>query len=534
MRLVQAWRWARITCCAWVLQAFSAILFAQVPSACKGPAELEKVIASQPSAGVYDALGAYFGQRQQLSCALAAFEAAVHQDANSWEARFNLSLALLQRHDPARAARELRVATRIKPDDPLGHIALGQALSELGQNEAAIEEFKVALKSDPKSVPALGGLAKALIAQKRYSAAIAYLKDGPTDPALQDDLAVAYSSNGDVAEAVKLLAQLVQQNPSSADRHARLGLAYTQESQFRQAVDEFREALHLDPSNDVTRLSYVKAMIILAEFQTALPEIQNYFRRKPHNFDALYLMGVVDRGLGDYVAAEPLLKQAEALNPNHYDTRYNLGFVLAKLGRPQEALLHLEKAVQLNAASSEARFQLAAVLRSLGQEQRADEELEGFQEKKQQSIKEDVAGTKVNQANEYFQGGEYQRAADLYREALAQNPGNARTYYDLALALDQLGKTAEEREALKKAISLDSSLARAHNQLGLLCLQAGQQAETELKAAIALDLGYAEAQNNLGVLYGQQGKNKEAEELFRQATENNPQYLQAFINLGLS
>src|SRR5437660_5155325 len=179
MRLVRTWQWARIACCACVLRAFSAILFAQIPPACKGPAELEKLIATQPSAGVYDALGAYFGQRQQLSCALAACEGAVHQDPNSWEARFNLSLALLQKHDPARAAWELRVATRIKPDDPLGHIALGQALSELGQNEAAIEEFKFALKSDPKSLPALGGLAKALIAQKRYSAAIAYLKDAP-------------------------------------------------------------------------------------------------------------------------------------------------------------------------------------------------------------------------------------------------------------------------------------------------------------------------------------------------------------------
>src|SRR5438876_166895 len=444
---------ARIALCSWLVHVVTTGLFAQMPAACKGPAELEKVLATHPSAGAYDALGAYFGQRQQLSCAIAAFEAAVRQDPNSWEARFNLALALLQKHEAARAARELRVAVRIKPDDPLGHIALGEALGELGQNETAIEEFKFALKSDPKSVPALDGLAKALIAQKRYSAAIAYLKDAPADPVLQDDLAVAYSSSGDVAEAVKLLAQLVQQNPSSADRHARLGLAYTQQSQFRQAVGEFREALRLDPSNDVTRLSYVKALIILAEFQTALPEIQSYFRRKPHDFDALYLMGVVDRGLGDYAAAEPLLKQAEALNPNHYDTRYNLGFVLAKLGRPQDALLHLEKAAQLNAASSEARFQLAAVLRSLGQEQRAREELEGFQEKRQQSVKEDVAGTQVNQANEYLQRGEYQRAADLYREALAQNPGNARTYYDMALALDQLGKTAEEREALKKAIS---------------------------------------------------------------------------------
>src|SRR5438477_6724124 len=459
MRFNRVLQWARIALCAWVVQTFSAVVLAQMPAGCKGPPELEKVISTQPSAGVYDALGAYFGQRQQLSCAIAAFEAAVHQDPNSWEARFNLSLALLQKREPAKAARELKVAVHIKPADPLGHVALGEALGELDQHDAAIEEFKFALKSDPKSVPALDGLAKALIAQKRYSAAIAYLKDAPADPVLQDDLAVAYSSSGDVAEAVKLLAQLVQQKPSSADRHVRLGLAYTQESQFRLAVDEFREALRLDPSNDVTRLSYVKALIILAEFQTASPEIQNYFRRKPHDFDALYLMGVVDRGLGDYTAAEPLLKHAVVLNPNHYDSRYNLGFVLAKLGRPQEALVQLEKAVQLNSASSEARFQLAAVLRSLGQEQRARKELEDFQEKKQRSVKENIAGTKVNQANEYFQAGEYQRAADLYREALAQNPESARTHYDMALALDQLGKTAQEREARKKAISLDSTLA---------------------------------------------------------------------------
>src|ERR1700751_6395876 len=173
------WMCGQIAICDWIVQVWSVNVLGQVPALCKGPAELEKAIATHPSAGAYDALGAYFGQRQQLSCAIAAFEAAVHQDPNSWEARFNLSLALLQRHEPARAARELRVATRIKSDDPLGHIALGQALSELGQNEAAIEEFKFALKSDPKSVPALDGFAKALIAQKRYSAAIAYLKDAP-------------------------------------------------------------------------------------------------------------------------------------------------------------------------------------------------------------------------------------------------------------------------------------------------------------------------------------------------------------------
>src|SRR5437763_10859858 len=138
MRFNRVLQWARIALCAWMMHAFSAVLLAQMPAACKGPTELEKVIATQPSAGVYDALGAYFGQRQQLSCAIAAFEAAVHQDPNSWEARFTLSLALLQKHETARAVRELRVAVRIKPNDRLGHIALGEALGELGQNDAAI------------------------------------------------------------------------------------------------------------------------------------------------------------------------------------------------------------------------------------------------------------------------------------------------------------------------------------------------------------------------------------------------------------
>jgi tetratricopeptide (TPR) repeat protein len=508
---------------------------AQVPSTCRAPAELEKAIQNGPSAGVYDALGAYFGQKQQLSCAVDAFQKAVRLEPNSWEARFNLGLAYIQSQQPAKALRELNVAISIRPDDPLGHIAMGVALNDLSRHDEAIEEFKLVLQADAKSVAALDGVAKALIAQQRYSAAIAYLKDAPDDPGLQADLAVAYSKKGDAAMAVQILSELAKENPSSAQRHNDLAIAYTQLSLYRQAVHEFHEALLLDPDDQTIRLSYVKALVILAEYETALPEIQIYRQHKPREFEGMYLMGNVYRGLGKYAEAETVLRQAVSVNPNHYDARYNLGFALAKLGKPQEALVQLEKAVDLNPASSEARFQLAAALRTLGQEERARRELATVQQSKQRSVEENVAGTKVNLANEFFQSGQYQRAADLYRESLAQDPGNARTWYDLALALDHLGKIAEERESLEKAVRLDASLARAHNQLGFLDLQAGKSsdAEKELKQATVLDPGYAEAQSNLGLFYGQQGRNKDAERLFRQATENDPQYVQAFINLAL-
>ena len=118
-------------------------------------------------------------------------------------------------------------------------------------------------------------------------------------------------------------------------------------------------------ANDVARISLVKALTALAEFDEALPLIQDYARQKPADLEAHYLLGAVYRGLGQYAAAELELKRAVAWNPNHYDVHYNLGFVLARQGKPQEALPHLKKALELHPDSSEARFQLAGVLRAL-------------------------------------------------------------------------------------------------------------------------------------------------------------------------
>ena len=120
-----------------ILSGYSLNLAAQDVATCKGPAELEQTIKVHPSAGAYAALGAYFGQRQKISCAISAFESAAHLDPNSWEAHFNLALALLQSNQPTRAVRELRIATHLQPENPPGHIALGVALGQLNQDDAA-------------------------------------------------------------------------------------------------------------------------------------------------------------------------------------------------------------------------------------------------------------------------------------------------------------------------------------------------------------------------------------------------------------
>ncbi len=510
--------------------------FAQQAPGCKGPAELDRALAVHPSAAVYDALGAYFAKHSQRSCAISSFESAVRLSPDSWEAHYNLGIAFYNEGKTERAISELKAALRLKPATVQVRLALATALSSINRNDEAAEEFNAVLKGDPKSIPALDGLAKILTTSGRYSAATALLRDAPADEVLQVDLAIAYSKNGDLAKAIATLSAIVKAHPDYPQAHTNLGIVYTQQNEYREAAREFEEALRLNTADDEVRSSYVKALVILAQFNTAEPVVAEYLKRKPGDFDALYLSGVVDRGLGKYTDAERLLQHAVKLNPRHSDAHYNLGFVLARLSKPAEARDQFEEALKLNPDASEARFQLAAVLRTLGEQDKAREELNAFQQKKQESVNQDIAGTKANQANQFLESGEVQKAIDLYRASLAADPNNGRTYYDLALALDRQKDYAAEREALQKSTSLDQKFAPAHNQLGFLCLQSGQsaEAEKELKLAVSLDPQYAEAQSNLGVLYAQQGNNSEAERLFRQATENNPQYAQAFVNLGLT
>ncbi|HMH01852.1 MAG TPA: tetratricopeptide repeat protein, partial [Terriglobales bacterium] len=122
----------------------------------------------RPSASVYDALGAYFGQRNQFTCALSAFESALRLEPNSWEAHYNFGLALLENGKSERAINELRAAVGLKPQMAQTHAALGTALSQLHQTDNAITEFNLALNLDSKFIPAQHGLAQALITQKKY------------------------------------------------------------------------------------------------------------------------------------------------------------------------------------------------------------------------------------------------------------------------------------------------------------------------------------------------------------------------------
>ena len=160
-----------------ILYAFFALTFLR-GAQCDGPADIERAIRNSPSANAYNALGAYFAEHKQFACATPAFEKALQLEPNSWETHFNFGLALMENHDPGRAATEFRASVKLKPDSVRARNGLGTALQAGGRLEEAESEFRVALKLDPKSVDTLDRLAQVYSAERRYAPAIEKLKRG--------------------------------------------------------------------------------------------------------------------------------------------------------------------------------------------------------------------------------------------------------------------------------------------------------------------------------------------------------------------
>ena len=196
----------------------SPLLAVQSSPACKGPVELERAISTQPSAGAFNALGAYFAQRNQFSCAIPAFESALKLEPKSVETRYNLGLALMQKGDRSRAATELRKVVLEKPGLVNARNALGNVLLDLGDLGGAEQQFKEALKVDARPPSQLTVSVRLPWRRGDSMSAIGYFKQAlAIEPDSFDDqlsLGVAYSQNSNFEEAVSVLKKLTQRAPS--------------------------------------------------------------------------------------------------------------------------------------------------------------------------------------------------------------------------------------------------------------------------------------------------------------------------------
>jgi tetratricopeptide (TPR) repeat protein len=136
----------------------------------------------------------------------------------------------------------------------------------------------------------------------------------------------------------------------------------------------------------------------------------------------------------------------------------------------------------------------------------------------------------------FSQQGKYEEAVVEFKKALEKDPEQAYVHGNLAEALAKLNKQEEALAEYQKAIALKADDAAMYTNMGVLLGKMGKQEESQeaFKKAASLNPGSA-AQNfyNLGATMVNSGKVAEAAEAFKQALVSDPNFSEAYYQLGI-
>jgi Flp pilus assembly protein TadD len=494
-------------------------------------------VQAQPGAETYTARGIWFDDHRQFDCAVEDFQKAFRLNSGSARLAYLLGHSLYSSGNVAGAIGPLQESVRLDPKMLKADLLLGAALDQMNQTMDAEIEWRAALALDPESATALSALSKDLLVQKNYGAEIALLRPdshpAPLTAELTLDLAMAYGQTGKLNNADELLRTALRANPTSLPLAEALAATLVLQARRQEASAVLETAIKHHPGDLKARVLYLWILVQQDEAQKAQLLASKLLAEAPHNWEVLYLNGVLERRAGNYEAARDHLQQAVALNPAHFEARRNLGSVLAQLKDPEGAREQLQKAIDLGDEDPAVRFELAAVLRTLGENEEAEKQLKIYKQEAQEKSDLTQAYAKSDFADQKMAAGDTQQAITLYREALAANPRDASLAYKLAMALEKTGDTQNERAALEQAIQIDPNLAEAQNQLGYLASREGNiaSAEEHFRSAVRASPGYAKAWVNLAATLYLESKLAEAKDSVERALQldpGNPQARRSF------
>src|SRR6266496_55015 len=230
-----------------------------------------------------------------------------------------------------------------------------------------------------------------------------------------------------------------------------------------------------------------------------------------------------------YAAAQRELESLVRSAPDSFEVNELLGLVYVAQGKQQHANPFLMRAVQLRPSVAEARTALATNLFALHRPNEAE-----IQFKKGVEIEPESYDANHNLGEFYIQTGKIATAVPLLKRAQEFDPTAYNNGYDLALALEQIGRLDEAREQLQRLVILRDS-AELHSLLGEVEEKSHNYVSSvkEYEQAAHIDPN-GQSMLNWGVELLLHQTFVPAIEVFKAGTQRFPQFAQLHNRLGIA
>ncbi|KQX98443.1 hypothetical protein ASD28_15250 [Massilia sp. Root133] len=187
--------------------------------------------------------------------------------------------------------------------------------------------------------------------------------------------------------------------------------------------------------------------------QGRLEQAQALYRRvldlDPRQFDALHLLGVIERQRGHPGRAVELIEEALRIDPQQARAHCNLGAALQDLGRTDAALANYEAALRLDPGYALAWDNRGNTLRRLG---RLADALDSYE--RALGIAPALADAWCHRAIALHDLGRHADAVASAEQALAMRPAYAEAFVALGHALQALDRHADSVDAYDSALAL--------------------------------------------------------------------------------
>jgi len=351
----------------------------------------------------------------------------------------------------------------------------------------------------------------------------------------------------------------LQQNPLNAQGYALLGLVYTAENNYPEALTAFQQGLKLNPKstgihNDLGNLYVTQGNLDLAE-----KEFREVLRLSPADSDGNYNLSLVLLTKKHPADAIPFLQR---IHPQTMASRITLTRAYLEAGRTAEGLKAAQELSAQNKENVQVHFTLGVLLAAEKQHRAAQLELEQANARQPQTFE-----ILYNLGEVYLQGDEYAKAELVLKRALTIKPDSPETLYLLAQVYTAQQKPVDALDLLVRGhklapdnIDIIYSLARVsmsqnyyedsipllesglklapqradlHAALGESYFMSGkvEKAIEEFNRLIELDPS-ARSYAFLGFSYRRLGRFDEARKYFQEGLKKDPRNSTCLFNLG--
>ncbi len=304
-----------------------------------------------------------------------------------------------------------------------------------------------------------------------------------------------------------------------------LGVLYYRKGMYEEAIDQFKEALKIDPKFDLARenLQY-----LFAETRMEDPDVSRWrdeVEKDPRNVEAILNLGISYKNMGRTEEASEALERAIKLDPKNFMAKLHLGNVYKAGGLFSEALEQYQAVKDEVGSSAVYCTDLGEIYYNLGRTEEAIQEL-------RTAIKHDAGYWRSHFLLSFAYGdnGQFQEALEESRVASKLNPSFQNSEANLALGRGD-GEGKKEHTAIGvEAASFESTsytLGMAYIERGFV-KEALKEFTKALEEMQEKDRVYIE----IGRIYLTEGAIEKALSNFLKALELNPENALAFNLLG--